>query len=72
MPDNTADSSTLREFLKHIQDLYGTANRTWIMDQGIPTENSLEEKRDQKVNYLVCKRKRKRVPHYKRKGVFVD
>jgi transposase len=55
LPGNTADKSTLRMFLSRIESLYGKAQRTWIMDRGIPTEAVLEELQapDSQVNYLV-------------------
>ena len=40
---NTADKTTLRDFLGKIQTQYGKADRIWIMDRGIPTEEVLEE-----------------------------
>ena len=54
-PGNTADKTTLRDLLKLIQQRYGTAERLWVMDRGIPTEAVLEELRqqDSKVSYLV-------------------
>ena len=55
MPGNTADKATLRGFLKKIQDLSGKAERVWVMDRGIPTEEVLAEMRasDPPVHYLV-------------------
>jgi transposase len=52
---NTADKTTLRDFLKKIEDLYGKAQRVWVMDRGIPTEEVLAEMRasDPPVHYLV-------------------
>jgi transposase len=52
---NTADKTTLRDFLKKIENQYGKADRIWIMDRGIPTEEVLEEMRnnDPPVSYLV-------------------
>jgi len=52
---NTADKTTLREFLKKIEGQYGKAERIWVMDRGIPTEEVLEEMRrsDPPVYYLV-------------------
>jgi transposase len=38
---NTADKITLRDFLKKIQNQYGKADRIWLMDRGIPTEEVL-------------------------------
>jgi transposase len=52
---NTADNTTLRGFLKQIQEQYGKAERIWVMDRGIPTEAVLAEMRasDPPVQYLV-------------------
>jgi len=54
-PGNTADKTTLRGMLQLIQQRYGTAQRTWVMDRGIPTEAVLEELRaaENQVSYLV-------------------
>jgi hypothetical protein len=53
MPGNTSDKSTLREFLAKIEATYGKARRVWVMDRGIPTEETLQEMRAQGVDYLV-------------------
>jgi transposase len=55
MPGNTADKATLRGFLEKIQTQYGKAQRIWIMDRGIPTEEVLAEMRAAAppVHYLV-------------------
>lgn len=53
MAGNTADNSTLKEFLAKIEALYGKARRTWIMDRGIPTEATLRQMRDSGTQYLV-------------------
>lgn len=45
MAGNTTDNTTLRGFLEKIEKQYGKANRTWLMDRGIPTEEVLEEMR---------------------------
>jgi len=52
---NTSDKTTLRDFLEKIKTQYGKADRIWIMDRGIPTEEVLEEMRqsDPPVSYLV-------------------
>jgi transposase len=52
---NTADKTTLRGFLKKIEEEYGKAERIWVMDRGVPTEEVLEEMRqsDPPVYYLV-------------------
>ncbi|HET9220476.1 MAG TPA: IS1634 family transposase, partial [Terriglobia bacterium] len=55
MDGNTSDRSTLKDFLKHIEAVYGKAKRTWVMDRGIPTEEILKELRDpqRQTFYLV-------------------
>jgi transposase len=55
LPGNTADSTTLRAFLQKIEAQYGKAQRVWVMDRGIPTEQVLSEMRhsDPPVSYLV-------------------
>ena len=55
MPGNTADKTTLRGFLSKIETQYGKADRVWVMDRGIPTEEVLAEMRasDPPVHYLV-------------------
>ena len=55
MPGNTSDKTTLSDFLKLIEKQYGKANRTWVMDRGMPTEETLKAMReaDPPVRYLV-------------------
>jgi len=55
MPGNTADQSTLTAFLEKIERQYGRSDRIWIMDRGIPTEETLASMRegDASVRYLV-------------------
>jgi hypothetical protein len=52
---NTADNTTLKDFLARIERQYGKAQRTWLMDRGIPTEAVLEQMRKSEppVQYLV-------------------
>ena len=52
---NTSDKTTLRDFLKKIEAQYGKAQRVWVMDRGIPTEEVLAEMRasDPPIYYLV-------------------
>jgi len=54
-PGNTSDKTTLRGMLERITRRYGQAERIWVMDRGIPTEEVLEELRgpDSRVRYLV-------------------
>ena len=55
LPGNTADCTTLRGALQRIEAQYGKAQRIWVMDRGIPTEEVLAEMRtaDPPVSYLV-------------------
>ena len=55
LPGNTSDKTTLRDMLCKIEAQYGKANRTWVMDRGIPTEEVLAEMRaaEPPVSYLV-------------------
>src|SRR4029434_6811922 len=52
---NTLDKTTLKDFLHKIERQYGKAERIWLMDRGIPTEEVLQEMRhsDPPVRYLV-------------------
>jgi transposase len=42
---NTSDKTTLGDCLKKIEKQYGKANRSWVMDRGIPTEETLGQRR---------------------------
>src|SRR4029453_4367940 len=55
MAGNTADKTTLRGFLEQIEKLYGKAERIWVMDRGVPTEEGLPQMRqsDPPIHYLV-------------------
>jgi transposase len=55
MNGNTADCTTLRDFLAKIETAYGKARRVWVMDRGIPTEAILKEMRapERQTFYLV-------------------
>ena len=52
---NTSDKTTLEGMLQKIEKQYGKLQRIWIMDRGIPTEETLERMRqsDPPVQYLV-------------------
>jgi len=52
---NTSDKTTLEGMLQKIETQYGKLQRIWIMDRGIPTEETLEKMRrsDPPVQYLV-------------------
>ena len=55
MAGNTADKTTLADFLAKIEILYGRSERIWVMDRGIPTEETLAQMRASvtPVRYLV-------------------
>ena len=55
LPGNTRDCTTLRGALQRIEAQYGKAQRVWVMDRGVPTEEVLAEMRksDPPVSYLV-------------------
>jgi hypothetical protein len=50
---NTADCTTLSGLLKRIETRYGKANRIWVMDRGIPTEETLGQMCEMGASYLV-------------------
>ena len=55
MPGNTADNTTLAAFVETIERQYGQAERIWVRDRGIPTEEALEtlKQRTPPVRYRV-------------------
>jgi transposase len=55
LPGNTADITTLSDTRKKIEEQYGAVERIWLMDRGIPTEESLAAMRASQppVHYLV-------------------
>lgn len=65
MHGNTADCTTLRTFLAHVENTYGKAQRVWVMDRGIPTEEVLAEMRspERQTFYLVGTPKSKIAQH---------
>ena len=54
LPGNTSDPTTRADFLKKIEARYGKAHRTWVMDRGIPTEETRAQRRaaESPVYYL--------------------
>jgi hypothetical protein len=55
LPGNTADNTTLGDIRKKVEEQYGQVERIWLMDRGIPTEESLAAMRASQppVRYLV-------------------
>jgi transposase len=68
MKGNTSDRTTLRGFLKKIEETYGQAQRVWVMDRGIPSEAILKEMREpeRRTFYLVGTPKGKINQHEKK------
>jgi len=55
LPGNTADNTTLSDVRQKVEEQYGQVERIWLMDRGIPTEESLAAMRASQppVRYLV-------------------
>jgi len=55
LPGHTSDKTTLKGFLERIEAQYGKAERVWLMDRGVPTEEVLAQMRasDPPTRYLV-------------------
>ena len=45
MPGSTSDKTTLADFMHRIETQYGRSERVWVMDRGIPSEETLEAMR---------------------------
>ncbi len=50
---NTSEKATLPDLLAKIESKYGKSRRVWLMDRGIPKEDTLSLMRNTGVNYLV-------------------
>lgn len=50
---NRADVTTLFDMIELMEKKYGKANRVWVFDRGIVSEENLEELRKRKANYIV-------------------
>jgi len=50
---NTAEKTTLTDLLSKIESMYGKSRRVWLMDRGIPKEETLALMRKTGVDYLV-------------------
>jgi hypothetical protein len=55
MAGNILDKQTLPQMMEKIEGLYGKADRVWLMDRGIPTEEQLKDLKTThpQVKYLV-------------------
>jgi len=50
---NRADVTTVEEIVQKIEDQYGVADRIWVMDRGMISEENLEFLREQQRRYIV-------------------
>jgi transposase len=50
---NTAEKTTLADLLSKIESMYGKSRRVWLMDRGIPKEETLALMRKTGIDYLV-------------------
>lgn len=50
---NTHDSTTVEEVVGKMETLYGKANRIWVMDRGMVSEQNLEKLRDSGRRYII-------------------
>jgi hypothetical protein len=55
LPGNTLDKQTLSSALASLEKQYGKARRVWVLDRGIPTEETLGQlsQSDPMVSYVV-------------------
>jgi transposase len=50
---NTHDSKTVEQIVTSMETKYGRANRVWVMDRGMVSENNLQFIRDRDGSYIV-------------------
>jgi transposase len=50
---NRNDATTLEEMVEHIEGLYGRANRIWVMDRGMVSEDNVEFLREGGRRYII-------------------
>ena len=53
MPGNTSDKETQMLFIRKLEAKYGKIGNLWMMDRGVPTEETLGEMRKSGYKYLV-------------------
>ena len=53
MPGNTSDKGTQMAFIRKLEAKYGKLGNLWLMDRGVPTEETLAEMREAGYKYLV-------------------
>jgi transposase len=50
---NTNDSTTVEDIVESIEDKYGSADRVWVMDRGMASEDNLEFLRERGQRYIL-------------------
>jgi transposase len=55
---NRHDATTLQEMVGHIEGLYGRANRIWVLDRGMVSEQNVAFLRERRRRYIVGTAKR--------------
>jgi transposase len=50
---NTADVTTVEEMVEVMEEKYGQAQRIWVMDRGMISEENIDFLRERKAHYLV-------------------
>ena len=50
---NTADVTTVEEMVERMEEKYGQAQRIWVMDRGMISEENIDFLRQRKARYLV-------------------
>ena len=50
---NTADVTTVEQMVELMEEKYGQAQRIWVMDRGMISEDNIEFLRERKARYLV-------------------
>ena len=53
MPGNTGDKETQMPFIRKLEAKYGRVGNLWLMDRGVPSENTLAEMRKDGYRHLV-------------------
>jgi transposase len=52
-PGNRTDVTTVEEIVTQMEDKYGKAERVWVMDRGMVSEQNIDFLRQRKARYLV-------------------
>ena len=57
LPGNTSDKGSQMQFIRKLEQKYGKIGNLWLMDRGVPTEETLSEMRRDNYKYLVGARR---------------